>query len=281
MPLDRLSDVLWGDAPPTTARPTLQTHLSKLRHLVQEVPGATLEHRPPGYVLQAEPTSIDADRFEGLLREGRALAADDPAAAADRLERALGCWRGAALAEFAAEPWAQAEAVRLEELRLVVTEERVELVLAAGHHGQLVPEIEALVAANPLRERLRGQLMIALHRSGRQAEALRSAQDLRRHLGEQLGLEPSPGLQQLEQAIALDDPSLRAAFPPAGPVPLSTSTVDGARGANGAGVAGGAGGAAGRLPGATRPPSPMRPRASWDGPTTSIGSAPHWPPPVC
>jgi predicted ATPase/DNA-binding SARP family transcriptional activator/tetratricopeptide (TPR) repeat protein len=208
VPLDSLTEALWRDDPPPTARATLQTHLSKLRRSVQELPGARLELRPPGYLLEADRASIDADRFEDLLAAGRALDGVDPQTALDRLTSALACWHGPALAEFAEEPWAQAEAVRLTELRLVAAEERAELLLAADHHAELVPELEALVSANPLRERSRGQLMVALHRSGRQAEALRSAQELRRHLGEQLGLEPSAGLRQLEQAIAVDDPTL-------------------------------------------------------------------------
>lgn len=219
--LDVLAEALWRDAPPTTARATLQTHLSKLRRLVQEVPGASLELRPPGYVLDADRASIDADRFEDLVATGRALAATDPRTAAAHLTLALACWHGPALDEFAAEPWAQAEAVRLTELQLVAAEERVDLLLGADQHAELVPELEALVGANPLRERLRGQLMIALHRSGRQGDALRSAQELRRHLGEQLGLAPSAGLRQLEQAIAVDDPSL---------LPSAAATLDASAG---------------------------------------------------
>ena len=133
--------------------------------------------------------------------------APTPTAPPSCLALALACWHGEAVAGFAGEPWALPEAVRLTELRLVTEEERIELLLDAGHHAGLVPELEALVGANPLRERLRGQLMIALYRSGRQAEALRSAQELRRHLGEHLGLEPSSELRQLEAAIAVDDPS--------------------------------------------------------------------------
>ena len=214
--LERLTEVLWRDDPPATARATLQTHLSKLRRALQDVPGGSLELRPPGYVLTADRVSIDADRFEDLVEAGRGLAATDPERAAEQLGQALGCWHGEALAGFADAPWALPEAVRLTELRLVATEERVELLLVTGRHVELVPELEALVGANPLRERLRCQHMLALHRSGRQAEALRSAQELRRHLGEQLGLEPSTALRQLEAAIAVDDPGLQ-------PTGMSTS----------------------------------------------------------
>ena len=213
--LDSLAEALWRDHPPATARATLQTHLSKLRGVVQAVPGASLELRSPGYVLDADRATIDADRFEDLVAAGRALAGTDAEGAAAHLELALACWHGDALAGFASEPWALPEAARLTELRLVTEEERVDLLLDTGRHADLVPGLEALVGANPLRERLRGQLMVALYRSGRQAEALRSAQELRRHLGEQLGLEPSAALRRLEAAIAVDDPDLHPTGPAA------------------------------------------------------------------
>ncbi len=217
--LDSLAEALWRDHPPATARATLQTHLSKLRGVVQAVPGASLELRSPGYVLDADRATIDADRFEDLVAAGRALAATDAEGAAAHLDLALACWHGDALAGFASEPWALPEAARLTELRLVTEEERVDLLLDTGRHADLVPGLEALVGANPLRERLRGQLMVALYRSGRQAEALRSAQELRRHLGEQLGLEPSAALRRLEAAIAVDDPDLHPTGPAAPAAP--------------------------------------------------------------
>src|SRR4029453_18739895 len=147
------------------------------------------------------------------VTEAEAAAPADGPRAAGLLEEALRLWRGPALAEFADQPWAQAEAARLEELRLAATEALVELRLAGGGHAGLVGELEGLVAAHPTRERLRGQLMVALYRSGRQADALGAYQRTREVLAEELGIDPSPELQRLHHQILVQDPALEAATP--------------------------------------------------------------------
>jgi predicted ATPase/DNA-binding SARP family transcriptional activator len=210
--IDTLADALWGDAPPPTAKATLQTHVSKLRRLFHGSSGVDLVNRPPGYVLEIDRQLVDADRFEAGLLDGRAVGDLDPGAAIERLDAALGLWRGPAFAEFADTPSVQAEAIRLEELRLVAVEERIDARLDVGRHAAAIGELEAMVREHPLRERPWRQLMLALHRSGRQTEALRTAQRVREQLRDEAGLEPSSALQALEQAIAGDDPSLQ---PPA------------------------------------------------------------------
>jgi predicted ATPase/DNA-binding SARP family transcriptional activator len=206
---DRLIDELWGDEPPATAVTSLQVYVSRLRKLL---PAETLLTRPPGYVLEVEPEELDVRRFERLLAEGHAaLAADDAERAAIVLHQALELWRGPALAEFAFEPFAQAEIGRLEDLRLAAVEERVEADLALGRHADLIGELEGLIAENPHRERLRGQLMLALYRSGRQAEALEAYQAARRALVDELGIEPTAELQTLEKAILTHDSALETA----------------------------------------------------------------------
>jgi YVTN family beta-propeller protein len=202
---DRLIDELWGETPPPTAAKALHVLVSQLRRAIDS--GDVLVTRAPGYALRLDRGSLDTDRFETLLAEGRrALASGDPESAAGTLRDALGLWRGAALAEFAFDPFAQSEIRRLEELRLEAIEERIEADLALGE--RLVGELEELVAAHPLRERLRGQLMIALYRAGRQADALDVYREGRRLLVEELGIEPRPALQGLEKAILTQDPAL-------------------------------------------------------------------------
>jgi len=176
---DRLIDELWGAKPPTTAATALQVHVSQLRKALQAGAEALLT-RAPGYVLAIVPDQLDLRRFERLVAEGeRALADGDPASASASLRSALALWRGPPLADLAFEPFAQAPVARLEELRLVVIEARIEADLALGHHSELATELEALVAEHPLRERLRGQLMVALYRGGRQADALAAYRDPR------------------------------------------------------------------------------------------------------
>jgi predicted ATPase/DNA-binding SARP family transcriptional activator len=210
---DRLIDALWGEDPPETARNTIQVYISQLRKLLPE---GALETAPPGYRLVVDPETVDLTQFLRLNDEGRAaLAARDAATASDLLRAALGLWRGAALADLAWEPFAHAESVRLEELRLSALEERIEADLALGRHGPLVGELERLVAEHPLRERFRAQLMLGLYRSGRQADALAVYQRARKTLVDELGIEPSESLRQLERAILAHDPSLNA--PQAGP----------------------------------------------------------------
>jgi len=220
---DRLIDELWGDAPPRSAHHLLHVYVSSLRKALTPVTvdGArqVLLSRPPGYVLEIDAEEVDARRFERLLGEGkRQLAADDPALASERLHEALALWRGPALSDFTYEPLAQAEIARLEELRLVTLEERIEADLALGRHHELAGELEALVAEHPLRERLQGQLMLALYRCGRQAEALEAYQTTRRALVDDLGIEPSPQLRQLQQAILRHDELLEV---PARPAPVA------------------------------------------------------------
>lgn len=202
---DRLIDDLWGDDVPETAAKMVQIHVSHLRKVL---PPGLLVTRAPGYALQVAPRDVDLHRAEGVLAQARAAHdGGDPTAAADALHGALALWRGPALAEFE-EPFAAAEAARVEELRLCLTEERIDADLALGRHWALAGELEVLVARHPLRERLRGQLMLALYRCGRQAEALAALQEGRLLLGEELGLEPSPALRELERLILRQDPGL-------------------------------------------------------------------------
>jgi DNA-binding SARP family transcriptional activator len=171
-------------------------------------PSRLLVTRPPGYALLVEPDGIDAIRFARLVDRARAILATDPQAAAAQLRTALSLWRGEPLADFTFEPFAQAEIIRLSELRLAATEHRIDAELALGRHASLCAELAQLVCENPLRERLSGQLMVALYRSGRQAEALRAYADLRRTLTEQLGIDPSPALARLELAVLRQAPEL-------------------------------------------------------------------------
>ncbi|MDP9244513.1 MAG: AAA family ATPase, partial [Chloroflexota bacterium] len=203
---DRLVDDLWGEKPPERATKAIQTYVSRLR---KSLPAGVLRTRAPGYVLELEPEQLDLHRFERLLAEGqRALAEGSAELASASLREALALWRGPALAEFRSEPFAQGEAARLEELRLLALEARIDADLGLGRHADLVGELDSLVAHHPLRERFRAQLMTALYRSGRQAEALAVYQDARRVLVEELGIEPGRGLRELEQAILRQDPSL-------------------------------------------------------------------------
>src|SRR6266540_2369781 len=198
---DRLIDALWGEDPPDTARNTIQVYVSQLRKLLPE---GVLETAAPGYKLVIEPEAVDLFEFMRLSEEGRtALGTGDAAGAADALRAALALWRGAPLADFAWEPFAQTEIVRLEELRLAALEDRIEADLSLGRHGQLIAE-------HPLRERLRGQLMLALYRSGRQADALAVYQRARRTMVDELGIEPGESLRRLERSILAHDPSLNA-----------------------------------------------------------------------
>ena len=182
----------------------LQNAVSQLRRSLGD---NLIVTRPPGYLLRVDPDAIDAHRFEALLEDGRRmLAAGEPEQAAAILREALALWRGRPLDEFTYEPFAEAEIARLQELRMRVLEERVEADLALGRHADLVAELERLVTEQPLRERSRGQLMLALYRSDRQAEALRAYEDGRRLLAEELGLEPGAALQRLQKQILTQDP---------------------------------------------------------------------------
>jgi DNA-binding SARP family transcriptional activator len=222
---DQLVDELWGEDVPESAVNILQTYVSHLRKVL---PPDVLLTQPPGYLVRLEPDRLDLRRFERLVEEASdSLDGGRADEAARVLREALSLWRGPALAEFAYERFAVAEIARLEELRIVAIERRIEADLALGRHVDVVGELEALVVQQPLRERLRGHLMLALYRSGRQAEALDAYRDARRVLVDELGIEPSPQLQDLERAILAQDPSLaleqapRSSPPPGAPAPTS------------------------------------------------------------
>jgi YVTN family beta-propeller protein len=210
---DRLVEELWGGEPPESGLAALRVRVSQLRKALEpECPAngsGVLRTRAPGYILVAEPDTVDLLRFRRLADEGsRALADGDPAAASAKLADALSVWRGRALADFLYEPFAQAAAKWLEESRLTVLEKRIEADLALGRHSDVAGELETLVAENPLRESLTGHLMLALYRAGRQAEALRAYQQTRHRLVEDLGIEPGEYLQSLQRAVLRHDPAL-------------------------------------------------------------------------
>jgi predicted ATPase/DNA-binding SARP family transcriptional activator len=200
---DDLIEALWGSSPPATARKALHGHVAALR---KQLGPASIETKPPGYLLHVEVGSVDTRRFEALLE-----AAKGEASARTRgelLRSALALFRGEPLAEFRYEPFARDEAVRLEELRFGALTDRIEADLELGRHRSLIPELELLAAERPHDERLRGALMLALYRAGRQVEALRSYAEARRQLVDDLGVEPSPALKELERQILNHDPAL-------------------------------------------------------------------------
>ena len=201
---DHLIEALWDEKPPETALKSLHVYVSQLRKAF--APSEPILTRAPGYVLRLQAGQLDLHRFEHLVGESRQ--ARDPGLAAGKLREALALWRGPALAEFAYASFAQTEIARLEELRLAAVEERIEADLALGRHADVVPELEALVGREPLRERLRGQLMLALYRSGRQADALEAYQQARAALVGELGIEPGRQLRELHQAILRQDAAL-------------------------------------------------------------------------
>ena len=201
---DLLIDELWGERPPASAAHSLEAHVSRLRKTLHadRAGEPILVTRPPGYMLRVGFEELDLHRFERLLEEGRrALATHAPEPARQKLSEALSLWRGSPLGDLAFEPFAQVEVERLEELRLAALEERIEAELALAQNEALVPELQALIVQHPLRERLRGQLMVALYRSGRQAEALQVYREARGYFVEEIGLEPGPSLKTIEQAI--------------------------------------------------------------------------------
>jgi peptide/nickel transport system substrate-binding protein len=210
---DVLIDGLWGEQPPASAGHTIEAYVHRLRKILRT--GGTadpvLVTRAPGYLLRVGPGELDLHRFELLVGEGRdALAAGAPDRAADLLGEALGLWRGTALADIDCEPFARLELDRLAELRHAALEERVEADLACGRHRELVAELEVLVARFPLRERPREQLMLALHRCGRQADALALYRETHSYLIAELGVEPGPALRAMQEAILRQDPALGA-----------------------------------------------------------------------
>src|SRR5262245_48722728 len=209
VPTDRLVDLLWGEEAPKSATASLQNAVGRLRRAL----GAEiLQTQAPGYVLSASPEQIDARRFERTLTEVRRLPADERR---QRLNGALELWRGPALAEFAFDDFAQAEIRRLEELRLVAREERIDADLELGRHADVIGELEGLVRDHPLRETFRRYLMLALYRAGRQAEALEVYQDARVRFIDELGIEPGPELKQLQAEILRHEAGLGAGATPA------------------------------------------------------------------
>jgi len=205
VPAEQLIDELWGEEPPDTARNTLQTYVYRLRKVLGE---DRLEGRSGGYVLLAEAGEIDASRFEALVREGRGLLGSDPGAAVGRFDEALALWRGSAFSDFPDEQSLRGEVARLEDLRLVATEHRITAQLALGRHTTVVGTLETLTDRNPLRERLWANLMLALYRTGRQAEALDAYRRAREVLSDELGIDPSAELQELHERILRQDPEL-------------------------------------------------------------------------
>ena len=204
---DRLVDALWGEDPPATATNTLQVHVSKLRKRLAGAGAApeTLATTPGGYLLHAGADEVDATQFEESVR----AATGDPGEVSARLGKALALWHGPALADVSVDALAGQRA-RLEELRLMASERRIEAELALGHHGEVIAELEALVRTEPLREGSRRQLMVALYRAGRQADALATFRQGREILAEELGVDPGPALQELELAILRQDAGLAA-----------------------------------------------------------------------
>ena len=211
---DRLIDELWGERPPATAAKTVQVYISRLRKTLtdeaDEASAGVVVTREHGYELAVDPDRLDAHRFEALVAEGRtALAAGRPGRAAEVLEQSLSLWRGPPLADLAYERFAQREIARLDDLRVAASEQLIEAKLALGAHAEVLGELEALIGEHPFRERLRGQLMLALYRCERQADALQAFQDARRVLVEELGIEPGDHLRELERAILAQDPELQ------------------------------------------------------------------------
>lgn len=214
VPVGELMDELWGGARPRCAANTLQVFIARLRALLApdlgpHAPEQAVVTSPSGYLLRVEPEHVDMHRFERLARDGElALAAGHVTAAAETLREALGLWRGRPFADVPTGSMLQLHSLHLEERRTHTQEQRIEAELRLGRHADLIAELEALTAAHQLREGLHAQLMLALHRSGRRAEALQTYQRLRRRLARDLGIEPAPSVQLLQHAIVAGDPSL-------------------------------------------------------------------------
>ncbi|MFD7715100.1 BTAD domain-containing putative transcriptional regulator [Streptomyces sp. NPDC059814] len=215
VPTTRLIEALWGGAPPANPMASLQAKVSQLRRALEDAEEGSRDlvvHRPPGYTLRAEKEALDVQRFRALAAHSRTLA--EPRARAGALADALALWRGPAFTEFSDEPFVRTVIAQLEEERLTTVEEHFEARLELGEHSLLVGELTGLTTAHPLRERLRMAHMRALYQAGRSSEALESYSDLRRHLGEELGLVPGHAIDALQQAILRQDPPLRAPSPP-------------------------------------------------------------------
>ncbi|MFP5322382.1 MAG: BTAD domain-containing putative transcriptional regulator [Acidimicrobiia bacterium] len=226
VPVERIVDDLWDGEPPPSGVSNLQSYVSNLRRVLRHDDHVVIERVGPGYRLEVEAVELAAQRFEALV----AAAAGSPQERVDRLDEALALWRGPALVEFADQAWAEAEASRLDELRLSAIEARFQALLDAGQHGRLVPDLERAVAEHPLREQLTALLVLALYRSGRQADALRAYERTRAHLADELGLDPVPELVALADRVLAQDPELAlapAAPAPAAPAPATPAPVDG------------------------------------------------------
>jgi DNA-binding SARP family transcriptional activator len=231
VPVDRLIDLLWRDEPPAAAIASVQAYVSGLRRLLEpgrpaRAPARVLVTQDPGYLLRLDDDQVDALRFHALARRAHSDLADgQPAAALARLEEALALWQGDPLPEFAGERWAVPVAARLAEAHELAAEDRIDAWLALGRHAQAAAELEAMVAARPLRERRWAQLIIATYRCGRQADALRAYQRGRTVLAGEAGLEPGPELRRLETAVLAQDPSLdwQPAAAEAGPETATTA----------------------------------------------------------
>jgi DNA-binding SARP family transcriptional activator len=215
---DTLVDVVWGDAPPPTAANTLQSHVSQLRQVLGD--RSAIVGRPPGYLLDLGADGTDVEAVQHLLRQG--AQAMDAADQARHFEEALALWRGQALADLAGLTWLDGQAARLDRLRLQATLALVEARLALGEHAQLVPDLERLTTEHPFDEQIHRQLILALYRSGRQADALTVYHALRRALNQDLGIDPSPALRDLEAAVLRQDPALD---PPPPAVTLARATA--------------------------------------------------------
>jgi WD40 repeat protein/DNA-binding SARP family transcriptional activator len=211
----RLSEAVFAGEPTPGASTTLRSYVARLRKVIDgDGSGSMVVTQAPGYMLEVPDDAFDVARFEGLVAEGQSrLARDDAVAASSALREALAVWRGDAYAEFADEEWARPEAQRLGELHLIAYENLVEAELACGRAAEMIPQLETLVAEHPLREAFRAQLMLALYRSGRQVQALRVFRDHREVLAEELGLDPSPELAELERRILVHDATLQLAEP--------------------------------------------------------------------
>jgi serine/threonine protein kinase/ABC-type glycerol-3-phosphate transport system substrate-binding protein len=224
---ERLIDALWGEEPPDTARNTLQTYV---RHLRRTLGADRIVHRSAGYVFEARTDELDLLRFDALVEEARRLSSSDLPGAASTLREALDLWRGPALDDLTEQPSLRSDIARLEEIRMVATEDRIAADLSLGAHRELIPELEALVARHPFRERLWGQLMLALYRSGRQGDALAAYQRAREVLTEELGIDPSSELQRLQDQILRQDTALAVAGEPLRGYRLLTRIGAGAHG---------------------------------------------------
>ncbi len=221
---DWLIEEVWAGSPPETAQAVVRTYVSHLRRALGSAGALVLETRRPGYALRVDPDQIDLRRFERLVSEGRAALVRGAAGEARvRLAEALGLWRGRPLADLADEPFATAEVDRLESLRLDAIEDHAEAALLLGDHAEMAGPLQELVRANPLRERMRAQLMLALYRCQRQAEALAAYQAALRELGDELGIDPSPQLQRLYERILRQSPELD--WQPASSGPITAPTV--------------------------------------------------------